>query len=187
MNTPTTDSPSDGRSDGPLEMVDTLISTLEDEYQALQTLTTHFQDQLGILRQKHLDGLEDATLKASDAVSQLDRLTQARTRQMRLVGRMLGLDDTPELEAIAAAVEDLDDGRGPADRLRTLRERIRAEADASQRQSEELRYALQYAADLGREMIAFLRGATSTAPAQVYTDSGQSPDADRDSLVNQIG
>jgi hypothetical protein len=187
MSTPTTDVHSDGRSDGPLEMVDTLISTLEDEYQALQTLTTHFQDQLGILRQKHLDGLEDATLKASEAVSQLDRLTQARTRQMRLVSRMLDLDGPPDLGAIATAVEDLDDGHAPSDQLRTLRQRIRAEADATQRQSEELRYALQYAADLGREMIAFLRGATSSAPAQVYTDSGQSPDADRDSLVNQIG
>lgn len=183
MSTQTTHSD----SDGPLEMVDTLISTLEDEYQALQALTACFQEQLGILRQKNLDGLEDATLQASEAVSELDRLTQARLRQMRLVGRMLDVGDRPDLGDIVDAVAALDAGDAPADRLRTLRQRMRAEAHATQQQSGELRYALQYAADLGREMIAFLRGATSTAPAQVYTDSGQSPDTDRDSLVNQIG
>ncbi len=183
MNTPTADSPSDGH----LEMVEKLIATLEDEYQALQALSASFQEQLAILHQKNLDGLEDATLQASEAVSRLDRLTQARTRQMRLVGRLLDADDEPDLGGIAQAVVDLDGGAALAERLRTLRQQMRAEANATQQQSDELRYALQYAADLGREMIAFLRGATASAPAQVYTDSGQSPDTDRDSLVNQIG
>jgi ribosomal 50S subunit-associated protein YjgA (DUF615 family) len=183
MNTPTTDS----ASDGPLEMVDTLIATLEDEYQALQALSASFQAQLNILHQKNLDGLEDATLQASEAVSQLNRLTQARTRQLRLVGRLLNAGDDPDVGAITDAVDALDGGDARADRLRTLRQQMRAEADATQQQSAALRYALQYAADLGREMIAFLRGATASAPAQVYTDSGQSPDTDRDSLVNQIG
>jgi len=183
MNTPTADSPSDGH----LEMVEKLIATLEDEYQALQALSASFQEQLAILHQKNLDGLEDATLQASEAVSRLDRLTQARTRQMRLVGRLLDADDEPNLGGIAQAVVDLDGGAALAERLRTLRQQMRAEANATQQQSDELRYALQYAADLGREMIAFLRGATASAPAQVYTDSGQSPDTDRDSLVNQIG
>jgi len=183
MSTQSTNSNADGR----LEMVDTLITTLDDEYTALQALSASFEKQLAILREKHLDGLEGATLETSDAVADLDRLTQARTRQMRLVGRMLGLDESPELDAVADAVDALDDGAARAEQLRTLRQRMRTEAAAVQRQSDELRYALQYAADLGREMIAFLRGATSTAPAQVYTDSGQSPNADRDSLVNQIG
>jgi ribosomal 50S subunit-associated protein YjgA (DUF615 family) len=184
MSTQSTDSNADGR----LEMVDTLITTLDDEYKALQALSASFEKQLSILHQQHLDGLEDATLETSDAVADLDRLTQARTRQMRLVGRMLGIDDdAPDLGAVAAAVDDLDDGSARAEQLRTIRQRMRTEAAAVQQQSGELRYALQYAADLGREMIAFLRGATSTAPAQVYTDSGQSPNADRDSLVNQIG
>ena len=183
MSTPTTDSNSDGR----LEMVDKLITTLDDEYEALQTLSSCFEEQLSILRQKHLDGLEDATLKTSDAVSDLDRLTQARTRQMRLVGRMLDVEGTLDLGTVATAIDDLDEGESRAEALRTIRQRMRTEAAAVQQQSDELRYALQYAADLGREMIAFLRGATSTAPAQVYTDSGQSPNADRDSLVNKIG
>jgi ribosomal 50S subunit-associated protein YjgA (DUF615 family) len=183
MSTQTTDSNSDGR----LEMVDTLIATLDDEYAALQTLSSCFEAQLSIVRQKHLDGLEDATLETSDAVAELDRLTQARTRQMRLVGRMLSIDGTPDLDTVAAAVDELDDGAARAEQLRTIRQRVRTEAAAVRQQSDELRYALQYAADLGREMIAFLRGATSTAPAQVYTDSGQSPTADRDSLVNKIG
>lgn len=183
MNTPTTDSASDGR----LEMVDTLISTLDEEYQALQALSDRFEDQLAILRQQRLEGLEEATLQTSDAVSTLDRLTQARTRQQRLVGRMLGGDETPALDAVADAVAALDGGAEYAAQLRTLRQRMRAEAQAVQQQSDELRYALQYAADLGREMIAYLRGATASAPAQVYTDSGQSPDTERDSLVNKIG
>jgi len=183
MSTQSTNSNADGR----LEMVDTLITTLDDEYEALQALSASFDKQLSILRQQHLDGLEDATLATSDAVADLDRLTQARTRQMRLVGRMLDIDGPPDLGAVAAAVDNLDSGSTRAQQLRTIRQRMRTEAAAVQQQSGELRYALQYAADLGREMIAFLRGATSTAPAQVYTDSGQSPDADRDSLVNQIG
>lgn len=174
-------------------MVDELISTLEAEHDALQALSARFEDQLAILRQKHLEGLEDATLQTSEAVAELDRLTQARTRQMRLVGRMLDLEhaapteDTSDLGAVLMAVDDLDGGSDRADRLRTLRQRMKAEARAVKQQSEELRYALQYAADLGREMIAFLRGATSSAPAQVYNDAGQSPDTDRDSLVNEIG
>lgn len=183
MSTPTTDSNSDGR----LEMVDKLIATLDDEYAALQALSSCFEAQLSILRQKHLDGLEDATLETSDAVSRLDRLTQARTRQMRLVGRMLDVEDTDDLSAVADEVAAVEGGESYAQQLQTLRDRMRSEAAAVQQQSDELRYALQYAADLGREMIAFLRGATSTAPAQVYTDSGQSPTADRDSLVNKIG
>ena len=64
---------------------------------------------------------------------------------------------------------------------------MRVQATSTQKISDELEYALEYAATLGREMIAFLRGATAAPPAQVYTDSGQSRDTDRDSLVNKIG
>lgn len=168
-------------------MVEELIRTLRNEHEALRTLTQRFQAQLDILRQQNLDGLEDATLHTSEAVAQLDRLTQARTRQTRLVGRMLEVDAPPDLTKIAEAVRGLDADHDLPDRLLALREQMRAQAKTTQRISDELEYALQYAAALGREMIAFLRGATSPPPAQVYTDSGQSPDSDKDSLVNQIG
>ena len=94
-------------SEGHLEMVEKLIATLDDEYEALQALTERFQHQLDILRQRNLDGLEDATLQASEAATRLDRLSQARMRQMRLVGRILEVDDSPDLAKIADAVQDL--------------------------------------------------------------------------------
>lgn len=175
------------RSEGRLEMIEELITTLNNEYEALQTLAQRFQSQLAILRQKNLDGLEEATLQASEAVSKLDRLTQARTRQMRLVGRMLEMTGTPDLATIAEAARPLDEDGALHRRLLDLRRQMREQAATTQQLSDELGYALQYAAALGREMIAFLRGATSSPPAQVYTDSGQSPDTDRDSLVNKIG
>lgn len=182
MSTPTR-TPREGR----IEMVEELIATLHDEHEALCALAHRFQNQLDILRQHDLDGLEDATLETSAAVSKLDRLTQARVRQTRLVGRLLEIDGPPNLTQIAEALR----ARGNHDdlyrQLLDLRETMQAEAQATKRLSEELEYALQYAAALGREMIAFLRGATASPPAQVYTDSGQSPDPDKDSLVNQFG
>lgn len=182
MSTSTTPS-----SEGRLEMVEELIATLQNEYEALRTLTKRFQTQLDILHQRNLDGLEAATLHTSEAVAHLDRLTQARTRQTRLVGRLMEVDAPPDLAKIAAAVRALDEDPDLHRRLLDLRQQMRTQAKATQRLSEELAHALQYAAALGREMIAFLRGATSPPPAQVYTDSGQSPDPDKDSLVNQIG
>lgn len=171
-----------------LPIVQTLIDTLEEEHEALTDLADALERQLTVLRQKDLDELESATHRTSEAATRLDNVSTTRKRQMRLVARMLDAEEDATLDTLAEAARTASDAsEDTPDRLHALRTRIRKQAHHVETVAEELEYALQYAASVGREMIAFLRGAPSQPTAQGYTERGQSFTPETHSMLNQVG
>lgn len=180
-------SPTAPKTQSRLPVVQKLITTLEQEYDALSILADQLDEQLDILRQKDLGELDACTHRTSETVAKLDSLSQARRRQMRLAGRMLNVGDAPTLDQLADAARQQEGADEAARRLLDLRTQMHDQAEYVQRRSEELEQALQYAASLGRKMISFLRGGDNAPPARVYTSKGQSSTPDTQSLLNQVG
>lgn len=168
-------------------LVQTLIETLEKEHDALTTLADALDRQLSILRDEDLNDLEAATRQTSEATAALEQVSTARKRQMRLTRRMLDIGDEAALDALADATEAQHNDPASARRLRTLQRQIHESAHRIQTVSDELEYALQYAASVGQEMIAFLRGGTSSPAAQGYTERGDHSTPEPESVLNQIG
>lgn len=167
-------------------MTEKLLETLSEEDEALRALHSQFSRMRDELRDQQVNQLETITREASNLLSEIDRLAQARARQMRLARRLLGLDDHATLDDVAAAMDEQGAGQ-LARRLRRQRDQIRTRAQQIQEQANELTFALEYASSLGREMLSILRGASSSAPAQGYTKRGGEADTDPDSLVNTVG
>lgn len=171
-----------------LPIVQKLINTLDNEHEALRTLAEALERQLEILRENDLRELEPATQQTSEATAHLEKVSAARKRQMRLVARMLDIGDDPTLEALAEAARTANDAPADAPRqLQSLRTNIHEQASRVETIAEELEYALQYAASVGQEMIAFLRGGRSQPTAQGYTERGQSSTPETPSMLNQLG
>lgn len=169
-------------------MTEKLLATLSKECEALQALHTHFERQLTCIRNQELDRLEALTHEASDTLTKLNALSQARARQMRLARRLFDLSAGASLEAVADAVEDAPDASDEqAATLRARREDIRTWAARTQELADELSFALEHAASLGREVISVLRAPVSPPPAQGYTKTGETTSTDQNSFVNQVG
>ena len=169
-------------------VVEKLIETLENERAALETLAADLNEQLTLLRERDLGDLEGHTHSTSESVAKLDAITKARTRQMRLVGRMLGIDGEPTLKALAEAAQSDPDTQADGRQLMAMRTKLREQAKLVKERSEELEQALRYAASVGQKMIAFLRGGGQSPPqAQGYNQQGTSEAPDADPLLNQIG
>jgi len=169
-------------------VVDTLIETLEEERDALSDLAADLDEQLKLLRSQDLGDLEGSTRSTSESVTALGAIREARARKMRLAGRMLGVGNVPTLTDLADAAQAAPDTRAQGRRLRALRTELREQAQDVQQRSEELEQALRYAASVGREMIAFLRGGGQRPPqAQGYNQQGTSEAPDAHPLLNQIG
>ncbi len=168
-------------------LVNTLIDTLEQEQDALTALADALDHQLDVLRDEDLNDLEAATRQTSEAAAALEQVSTARKRQMRLTRRMLDLNDDATLDLLADATAAQHNDPASARRLRSLRSQLHEEAARVESVSEELEYALQYAASVGQEMIAFLRGGSTTPAARGYTERGQQSTPEPESVLNQIG
>ncbi len=163
-----------------------LLSTLRREQEALANLDQQLARQLDALRSNALDDLTQASLQVHDVACRLERLRQTRRRQVRLLRRVLDLpDDDPSLEAVAAALEARTTEAGAA--LRTARAALREQAAAARRHGEELEFALNYAVDLGRDMLGTFQRLYAPAPARLYTATGDSTSPKAPSLVNKMG
>jgi hypothetical protein len=162
------------RPGGPVPLAESLAKTLQEEHDALGRLAALFEEHREALRTHRQDLLEEATLQTNEVVSTLDRLRQARDRQMRLLGRVLRVASSPpSIPPLAAALAALEGGGDAAQRILDLREALHAQAAHVQYQCRDLEFALSYALDLGREMIQALQGVdAATAPARVYTPKG---------------
>lgn len=169
-------------------VVEKLIETLQNERAALEQLAADLDEQLTLLRGQDLSDLEGCTHSTSESVAALDAITKARTRQMRLVGRILNVDGEPTLKALAEAARANPDTREAGQRLMALRTELREQAQLVQNRSDELEQALRYAASVGRKMITFLRGGGQSPPqAQGYNQQGASSSPDAHPLLNQLG
>ncbi|HEX7069266.1 MAG TPA: hypothetical protein VF190_00605 [Rhodothermales bacterium] len=166
-----------------------LLSTLESEAETLGRLGHTFELQLEALRNRQQDLLEQSTLQANDEVANLARLRQMRERQMRLLGRTL------DLNADSATLSDMLDRMATdprshvlVGRLRTARGLVHARARETQDRCIALEGALQFAVQVGREMMHALQGLDQPVPAPVYTAQGGARQASAPrSLLNHVG
>ena len=166
-----------------------LLSTLESESETLTRLGHTFELQLEALRNRQQDLLEQSTLQANEEVANLTRLRQMRERQMRLLGRTL--DVTAESASLSDMLDRmaLDPRREAlAERLRGARTVLHARARETQDRCQALEGALQFAVQVGREMIHALQGLDLPVPASVYTAQGGARQASAPrSLMNHMG
>ena len=174
---------------GTASVAEALLTTLGSEADTLGRLGHTFELQLEALRGRQQDLLEQATLQANDEIANLTRLRQVRERQMRLLGRTL------DLSADAAALSDMLDRMAEDARIDELVERLRQARGAVHARAREtherclaLEGALQFAVQVGREMMQALQGLDMPAPASVYTAQGGARQASAPrSLLNQVG
>src|SRR5690606_33911363 len=145
--------------------------------------------QLEALRNRQQDLMEEATIQANDEVANLARLRQTRERQMRLLGRTLDLGlEEPALTDMLDHMSSDDATLAVAERLRTARATVHARAHETQARCQALEGALQFAVQVGREMMQALQNLDQPAPVAVYTAQGGARQASGPrSLLNQMG
>lgn len=170
-----------------------LLETLQHEAAALTQLRTALLAQIEALSHSDRAALEAATETAGTAAGALARLRGARERQLRLLGRHLGL--APDEITVARVAEALQaheaahapgtDGVGGA--LMTLRADVHAAADAAQRLVGQVEFTLRYAAALGREMLTTLQAFDAPATGRLYTAGGARTALTPRPLVNTLG
>lgn len=175
--------------EGALDVAEAVIEGLQREREALVDLRDRFSDQLEAVRTHDLDEVERTTLAAHEAMSRLEQLRRRRERKMRLLARMLQLEEKPTLLQVAAALDGCaDEGRPVADELRTMRRLVTEQADQTRRRCDELDFVLHYVEHLSREMLDALRGREADSSAHVYTAAGKTGRASGpSSFVNKVG
>jgi hypothetical protein len=174
---------------GAVSMASALIATLRAEREALERLTMHFDEQIEAIRNRLPEALDLATELANDEVNALASLRQTRERQMRLLGRVLHADtDTVTLHQLADLLARTAGASTVGFDLLDARAHVRDQAHATRVRCEELEFALQYAARLGRELVHALHGLDAAAPTRVYTARGNAALATAPRpFVNRVG
>ena len=173
---------------GPASIAAALLGTLQEERDTLGRLCLRFEDQLRALREHRHDLLEQATTLSSEEVCKLAGLRTARERHMRLLGRVLHLEsEGHSLSVLASRLDALDQGKRMSAQLLALRRELREKAAESQQRCDELRFTLQYATQLGREMIRALHGLDAAAPGRVYTAAGGAVNSESHHFLNRLG
>ena len=174
---------------GPLALAEQLLSTLQQEQVALDHLSAYVEQQLAALRVRQQEAIAEATTQASEAMNELDRLRQLRERQARLLGRVLHVEADPNaLTALAEALAQLPEGEATGAQLLDVRSRVRERAATTRQHCSELAFALQYAVQLGHEMIQALQGLDAPPPARVYTARGETTQGSSPrSFLNKVG
>mgnify|MGYP000076975427 CR=1 FL=1 len=173
---------------GPANLVQQLIDTLHQELALFAELEHCLEAQLGALRQRSLEALEEAAMATSERLTRLERLEQTRLRQGRLLRRILGLDPLASGEQLLTAVAALPEGASAAQTLRQLQQALQAQQERARRQCETLEFSLQYAIRIGQELLEFLQELEQPATARIYTPTGRTTQAaPPHPVVNQVG
>lgn len=173
---------------GPARLVLALIDTLSEEDAALERLGAQFAHQLDALRAREAERHDAAFDEAGDALGALGRLRAVRERQMRLLGRVLKLDDgVVSLRRLAGALEQEPATEALGARLLEARDQIHTRARTTRHRCDHLDFALRYVASLGHELMQALQGLDAPAPPALYTASGATRAATPRRLVNRVG
>lgn len=165
-----------------------LSDALERERTEMAVLADRLRAKLSALRSRDVDELESSTVDLSQAIQELDRLSERRRRRMDEMARALELDATqPDLEQLALHARSI--GREKlADRLVDWRQTMRDQAETTQQLCEQVTFGLQYAAAVGQEMLEVMRGVSPDGPASTYSrDGGSDGDPSSPSFVNRLG
>jgi hypothetical protein len=175
--------------EGPVALADSLVATLEQEYDALVDLHNRIDHQLEALRARDGEAMEMAAFEANQTTTLLSRLTQARERQMRLLGKLLHIDtEQVSLQRIADRLGSKAATSPAAERIRETRRQVLSQAAETQHHCEELDFALRYALRLGEEMLVVLRGLEAPPQNNIYTAKGnKAMSSSSISLVDRMG
>lgn len=167
---------------------DRLDDALERERAEMAVLADRLRAKLSALRSRDADELESSTVDLSQAIQELDRLSERRRRRMDELARALDLDAVqPDLEQLALHARSI--GREElGDRLTEWRNTMRDQAETTQELCEQVAFGLQYAAAVGQEMLEIMRGVSPGEPASTYSRDGDSDgDPSSPSFVNRLG
>lgn len=174
---------------GPDGIVRALIETLHQEEVELTQLGLHFERQLDAIREQQHEQQEQSMHEASETIGTLGQLQVKRERQMRLLGRILKVEDEQtSLQELAVALAGHPGLQTSGGELLTARAVVQERAQQTRYICEQLDFALQYAVSLGRDMIQAMQDLDTPPPPCVYTAKGHtSRAASPHSLVNKVG
>ena len=133
------------------------------ECESLAAVAAGARGQLAALQSGEPSRFEAATAQTLDAVADLDHRRQARERRAQ--------------GAVASSALASPDGRAA----------LRAAAEDARQACDELAFALEHAAALGRDLIGAWQRMSSPATAQVYTARGAVGPARAAGRVHQTG
>ena len=169
-------------------LTDALVGTLHDEADALDELNALLRQQLEALHDNAPDCLEDLAMQTQECTATLDALRQKRTRQKRLLGRVLEVEGkAPSLATLSAVLQQRADGE-EGERLAQARTTVAGRARQARQRGETLNFALQYAAELNRDLLLAMQGAITGKDGHTYTARGHAQRAAAErSLVNAVG
>lgn len=171
------------------ELAQQLAKRLQNESAAMSGIKTHVDRQLGALRKHDRELIEDTTLMTSQEVNTLHKMRNERNEIVSKMARILNLKKgktrlKPLVIALASELPD----RELKSQLAQLAADLPEEATAVKESCKELAYSLQYALHLGQSLIEAIHGATSPAPVQIYTATGNKKlAANRRMMVNKVG
>ena len=169
--------------------VDALVATLQAEADALGELNALLEQQLGALRAGTPAVLEETAVETQRCAATLESLRQKRARQTRLLSRVLQVEaDEASLQVLAQALRQRA-GADAGTRLADARQTVRTLASDARQRGDALYFALEYAADLNRDLLLTMQGAADQAGGQTtYTAAGRSQSAERArSFLNAVG
>ncbi|GAB5519418.1 MAG: hypothetical protein RhofKO_16690 [Rhodothermales bacterium] len=160
----------------------TLTALLTDEHALLTQLDAAFVAQIDAVKTRQHDALDDATVRITELVQALRGKQLARTTATADLAEQVGLDAAMGLPALIEAVRRTDAVGAKA--LRQARQAVKDQAKQTEAHAEQAEFMIQYAVNLGQEMISMARG--EQAEGRIYNARGrtgyvQTPS----SIVNQ--
>lgn len=174
--------------EGPAALAGTLLETLQQEQAALLAMGEQLSQQLAAVRTNELEALEQATFGVNESAATLDRLRQTRTRQLRLLGRVLHLEPDASFEDTVAALDHQGNSDTHGPQLLKARTQIHAQADQTRLRFLELRFLLRYAIGLGRAKAQAFQELNTASSTNVYTAKGTTTRSTPSrSFVNKVG
>lgn len=174
---------------GPAALASSLVATLREEHESLVRLRSHFDAHILALRNREKEGIDTATHETNDEISVLARLKQQRDRKLRLLGRVLRLQDADaDLDTVTEALTRDVATKEQAEELAGLRADIRREAENTQKRCRDLEFALEFAVHLGRDLLQVLQGIAPASSTKVYTPKGGAVESSGSpAFVNKVG
>ena len=151
----------------PSGMLDALLTALDAEKDGLDRLAACADAQLEALHAGTPGALAEPRHATGEALAALEGLSGSRARLTAGLAQALGVRAATRLADVAAGLPAAD-GR----RLLAARDAVRTAARGAQARCDALAFALEYAADLGRETIAAWRALAGPRPARAYTADG---------------
>jgi len=147
----------------------TLTARLTDEHTLLTQLDAAFRAQIDAVKARQHDALDDATIHITELVQALRGKQVARATATADLAEGVGLDAAMGLPALIEAVRRHDAGEAQA--LRQARHAVKDQAKQTEARAEQAEFMIQYAVNLGQEMMAMARGDQSEG--RVYNARGR--------------